>query len=98
MDWDMFRAAYRRIISDRAAGKKVYFHCQHGSDRTGAMASAIKIRETACGRPSFDRTQLWTAINNNLERYGFHSVFFSLRSEIRSWVFDFEKHSEWICR
>ncbi len=30
------------IVTDPAAGK-VFFHCQHGSDRTGAMAAAYRI-------------------------------------------------------
>lgn len=94
-DWKTFRAAFRRVLLERAAGRKVFFHCLHGADRTGALASALAIRETACGR-EFDRAGLWKRIETVLDRHGFHRTFRFLYRDIKSWVFEFERYP-WLC-
>ena len=75
-DWQTFRKAFRFVLGERAAGKKVYFHCLHGSDRTGALATALMLRERACGRGSLgvfhasDELSLAMGFAQRLTKYG----------------------------
>lgn len=94
-DWNTFRKAFRFVLDQRGAGKKIYIHCKHGSDRTGALASAIMIRERACGI-KFDKHVLWSEIDSTLKKYGFHNIYPFLRHKIKDWVFEFEKNP-WLC-
>ncbi len=94
-DYETLKAAFRFVLKERRAGKKVYFHCLHGSDRTGALASAIMIEERACG-VAFDKDRLWNFIQNNLQAYGFHAVYGSLYKTIKSWVYDLNDN-KWLC-
>lgn len=94
-DWTTFRNAFRFVLSERAAGRTVYFHCLHGSDRTGALAAALTIRERACGR-AYDRAALKAEVDAALERHGFHGRYAFLRRSVDGWVTDFEKNG-WLC-
>jgi protein-tyrosine phosphatase len=94
-DWQTFRNALRFVLQQRGEGRKVYFHCLHGSDRTGALAAAIMIRERACGTVP-DKDALWDEISATLDQHGFHTRYVFLRRSIKSWVFEFEKNP-WLC-
>jgi protein tyrosine phosphatase (PTP) superfamily phosphohydrolase (DUF442 family) len=56
---------FLRAVTDPANGK-VYFHCLHGSDRTGAMAAAYRI--------AVDHVPVDKAIEE-MGQYGFHAGF-----------------------
>ena len=94
-DWKTFRNAFNFVLSERAAGHTVYFHCLHGSDRTGALATALTIRERACGR-SHDKAAIKAEVDATLERHGFHGRYVFLRLSIDSWLENLEKN-QWIC-
>ena len=55
---------FLKLATDPANGK-VYFHCYHGSDRTGTMAAAVRIARDG-----------WTTNQAiaELPKYGFHSA------------------------
>ncbi|MFC1679742.1 hypothetical protein ACFL2T_05980, partial [Elusimicrobiota bacterium] len=95
IDWAVLRAAFRHTVIEQAAGRGVHMHCLHGSDRTGALASAIMIRERACGR-EYDKDKLWKEIHATLKQYGFHEVYVNIRLKIRGWVYKLDKNP-WIC-
>ncbi|HNT98776.1 MAG TPA: tyrosine-protein phosphatase, partial [Elusimicrobiales bacterium] len=94
-DWGTFRKAFRFVLSERAAGRTVYFHCLHGSDRTGALAAALTLRERTCGR-NYDKAALKEEIDSALERHGFHGRYAFLRSAIDGWVAE-PASQPWLC-
>ena len=98
-NWKTFREAFRLVLSERAQGRVVYFHCKDGSDRTGALAAALMIRNAACGVPldAAARNALWTRIDQTLSQYGFHEVFAFLHEKIKSWIYD-PSNNRWLCR
>lgn len=99
IDWDVLRAAYAKLLEERAAGRRVYFHCTHGSDRTGAMGAALAVRREACGKPGFDRGALWARVEAELRRHRLHETWFpNLKKDIKSLVYEFEKSEAWLCR
>lgn len=98
-DWDIFREAFHFVAEERQAGRKTYIHCRYGSDRTGALASALIIRDRACsaGGGAVDKDALWSLIDGTLSQYGFHHIYGGLHTTIRSWVYDFE-NNPWLCQ
>ena len=97
-DLKTFKTAYKFVLDETKTGRKVFVHCHYGSDRTGAMASAVTIRDKACNNAGFDKNALWAEVDTTLDKYGFHQVYVSLHERIKSWVFDFESNSDWICQ
>ena len=95
-DMEMFKKAFSFVLSERAAGRQVYFHCKKGSDRTGALAAALLIREKACHR-DFNPDELWNEVKNRLKQHHFHFFFIFLKKDIRSWVYHFDKN-QWLCQ
>jgi len=95
-DWKSFMKAFDFIIEQRKAGRRVYFHCAYGSDRTGSLAAALMIREAACGKV-FDRKELWKKVDSEMEKHNFHGIYVFLRHSIKDWVFDFEANEDWLC-
>jgi hypothetical protein len=97
----MFRSALGRLVKDTTAGTRVYIHCLRGMHRTGALMSALTIRNTACGKP-FNKAALRKDIENALMRdYGFDNIFFRIvlvkwHIEVLSWVDNFEEN-KWLC-
>jgi hypothetical protein len=97
----VFRKAFDRLVKDSSEGTKVYIHCMRGSHRTGALMSALTIRNTACGK-LFDKAALHKDIEEALMRdYGFDEFFFGFvllkwHYEVLDWVDEFEKN-QWIC-
>ena len=97
----VFRNAFHRLIKDTTAGTKVYIHCMKGMHRTGALMSALTIRNTACGK-RFDKAALHKEIEEALMRdYGFDEFFFGFillkwHYEVLDWVDKFEEN-QWIC-
>jgi hypothetical protein len=97
----VFRRALDRLVKDTAAGTKVYIHCMKGMHRTGALMSALTIRNTACGK-RFDKAALRKDIEEALMRdYGFDEFFFGFvllkwHYEVLEWVDDFEEN-KWLC-
>lgn len=97
----VFRRAFDRLVKDTTAGTKVYIHCMRGSHRTGALMSALTIRNTACGK-QFDKAALHKDIEEALMRdYGFDEFFFGFvllkwHYEVLDWVDKFEEN-QWIC-
>ncbi len=80
------------MLAEHKAGHRVYFHCKKGSDRTGALAAALLIREKAC-----NPDELWNEVEIRLKRHHFHPVFIFLKKDIRSWVYRFGQN-QWLCR
>jgi hypothetical protein len=97
----MFRSALGRLVKDTTAGTKVYIHCLLGMHRTGALMSALTIRNTACGK-RFNKAALRKDIEEALMRdYGFGKIFFRIvlvkwHTEVLSWVDNFEEN-QWLC-
>ena len=74
--------------------KKVYIHCFKGSDRTGALSSALMIRYETCGK-SYDPNKLVTEVEDTLAKYNFNRKLFpSLYKEIIGWS---KNPPKWIC-
>ena len=100
-DNPVFRNAFHRLIKDTTAGTKMYIHCMKGMHRTGALMSALTIRNTACGK-QFDKAALHKDIEESLMRdYGFDEFFFGFillkwHYEVLDWVDKFEEN-KWIC-
>ena len=100
-DNPMFRRAFDRLIKDTSSGTKMYIHCMRGSHRTGALMSALTIRNTACGK-QFDKAALRKDIEEALmQDYGFGEFFFGFvllkwHYEVLDWVDKFEEN-KWIC-
>lgn len=72
---------FLKLVTDPANGK-VFFHCHHGADRTGAMAAAYRIA-----------VQGWTAEQAIAEmpQYGFHEGFEDAKlTFIRQFVSDWQ--------
>jgi len=95
-NWEALRQAFLFVIHEHEAGRKVYFHCRHGSDRTGTLAAAITIRENACGA-NFEKNKLWSKVDKTLHQHHFHKVYFHLHGKIRRMVYHFDKNS-WLCQ
>ncbi len=95
-NWKIFKKAFFFTLSERAAGRRVYFHCKKGSDRTGALAAALLIREKACGR-DFNPDELWSEVESQLKQHHFHPVFIFLKKDIRSWVYHLDENP-WLCQ
>ncbi len=97
----MFRKALALLVKDTTAGTKVYIHCLLGLHRTGALMSALTIRNTACGK-QFNRAALHKEIEETLMRdYGFAKIFFRIvlvkwHIEVLGWVDNFEEN-QWLC-
>lgn len=97
----VFRKALDRLVKDTTAGTKVYIHCMKGMHRTGALMSALTIRNTACGK-QFDKAALHKDIEEALMRdYGFDEFFFRTvllkwYYDVLEWVDDFEEN-KWLC-
>ena len=97
----VFRRAFDRLVKDTTAGTKVYIHCMKGMHRTGALMSALTIRNTACGK-QFDKAALHKDIEEALMRdYGFDEFFFGFvllkwHYDVLDWVDQFEEN-QWIC-
>jgi hypothetical protein len=96
-DWSEFKKAYAYVLGQNKAGYDIYIHCEHGSDRTGAMSAALVIRSQACGR-TFDKDALWGRISGDLAKYGFHKADYGhLYSDIKDFVYKFDDNKDWIC-
>ncbi|MFA6583231.1 MAG: tyrosine-protein phosphatase [Elusimicrobiaceae bacterium] len=95
--WTKMAEAYQLVISERAAGRKVFFHCMKGRDRTGTLAALIMMRDRACSG-SYDKEKLWTEVNASMEKYGFNDKhFIFLKRDIKNIAFNFEANRDWIC-
>lgn len=94
-DYHMLVKTFGFVIDKLKKGKQVYIHCYHGSDRTGALSAALKIREAACGN-DYNKRELYEYIKEDLETHGFHSsLYHSMEFNILSWT---QKIPKWICR
>ena len=98
MDWDKFKQAYAFVLDEKSAGRKVFFHCLYGSDRTGMLAATIKMRESACGSPSVDKDKLWEQTQTVLKECNFHKVFGDYTRHMKEMVYKFEDNRSWICK
>lgn len=97
-NWTTFRKAYSFVLDKSKNGNKIYFHCLHGSDRTGTLASALMIRNRACNKQGFDKKALSAEIETTLQKHGFHDIYVFLHHKIKSWVIHFDENSEWLCK
>ena len=97
LDWHIFKTAFKFVLDEQKAGHKIYIHCLHGSDRTGAMAAALVIRDQACGK-QFDKDSLWKRVDADLKTHHFHMVYAHLYHEIKELVYDFDNNREWLCQ
>ena len=97
INYQPLREAYKKIKSLKLnePKSKVYVHCFMGSDRTGALISALKISEKACSGLSYNKESLRVEINENLTKFSFHQFFYPmLYRVIMSWV---DSPPDWIC-
>ncbi|MBF0366193.1 MAG: dual specificity protein phosphatase family protein [Oligoflexia bacterium] len=93
-NYQRLQGAFKAVLQARSLGKKVYIHCNAGVDRTGALSSALMIRERACGK-NYNPEQLYTEIRDTLDHYGYHrNAFPFLYHKILSWT---KKIPSWIC-
>ncbi len=93
-----FQEAFRFVLDERKAGKKVYIHCMKGKDRTGALAAALIIREQACGG-DFDKTRLRDTIEESLKTHHFWLRNYpKWHAEITGWADNFEGNKDWLCK
>lgn len=95
-DWKMLKDAFHFVNAERRAGRKVYIHCDHGSDRTGALAAALTIRLKACGQ-AFDEDELWESVDKTMREHGFHKNYRKIHATVKSWVYGFSKNP-WLCQ
>jgi len=92
--YSTLKEAFREVNLARLQNKVVYIHCYHGSDRTGALASALRIRQVAC-IGDYDKVALRKEIDTTLTKYKFNAAYFpTLRSKILDWTQNVPK---WIC-
>lgn len=92
--YEKLQKAYREVIRAVEDGKNVFIHCYAGKDRTGAIASALKLRELACWQ-EYDIKEMKALITMNLENYGFAFYLYPfLYRNIMKWV---EELPAWIC-
>lgn len=93
-----FQEAFRFVLEERKAGKKVYIHCMKGKDRTGALAAALMIRERACGG-DLDKARLRDTIEESLKAHNFwFRNYPKWHAEITGWVDNFEGNKDWLCK
>lgn len=94
-DFMMIQKAMRKVIEvTETQHSAVYFHCFHGSDRTGTLAAALVIRSKAC-HGTYDQNALKKEIVATLRAHGFHENLYSaLFATIVSWT---TAPPAWIC-
>ncbi|MEI7530009.1 MAG: tyrosine-protein phosphatase [Elusimicrobiota bacterium] len=93
-----FLKAFDAAVAELQAGRNIYIHCQGGTDRTGALATALTIRSYACGK-NFDSHELKNEVMDTLHDFGFWTyVFPSWKTEIRGWIDNFGQNKEWLCK
>ena len=93
-NYNTLKEAFKTVIKEHAAGKTVFFHCYAGRDRTGALASAIKLRYEACNT-TYDKEKMKKELTATLQKFGFMTwVYPFLYSNILSWA---DNLPEWIC-
>jgi hypothetical protein len=92
-----FQKAFRFVLEEGKAGRKVYIHCMKGKDRTGALAAALVIREQACGG-TLDKARLRDTIEASLNAHNFwFRNYPKWHAEIIDWVENFEANRDWLC-
>ncbi|MBF0206246.1 MAG: tyrosine-protein phosphatase [Oligoflexia bacterium] len=93
-NYRMLQAAFKATINAKTRGEIIYIHCYRGKDRTGALASAIMIREATCGK-EYDKKALKKEIDDTLKYYGFkESIYPYLHRQIISWT---QNPPAWMC-
>ncbi len=93
-NYEMLKKAFYFTLREVSESKKVYIHCHYGSDRTGALAAALTLREITCGK-EYNADETWEKIYQDLSHHNFHEHLFpTLLANIKSWVYD---HPEWLC-
>ena len=94
-NYGVLKKAYAHILYFLEQGDgAVFIHCRWGSDRTGALASALLIREKAC-HSNFVPDLLQKEIKQSLDSHGFHRKLYpKLYRNIQSWA---KNVPEWIC-
>lgn len=93
-DYEMLKRAFQEVLLLMESGEKIYIHCRAGSDRTGALASAVYIYKNGCGE-TVDHSKLLKEIDEMLEQYNFHwFLYFNLKNAIEDWA---KNPPDWIC-
>ena len=91
---EQLKRAYRATLIAVYEGKIVYIHCFGGRDRTGALSSALIIRDRSCEK-QYDPDLLMKEVVDTLHRYKFNRWLFPhLYWVILGWV---KNPPEWIC-
>jgi hypothetical protein len=86
--------AFRALITAINKNKIIFIHCYAGKDRTGALVSALRIRDEACGE-EYSIPELKDKLTKELEKYGFNRYIYPfLYSSIMNWA---ENPPSWIC-
>ena len=77
-DYEMLKRAFQFLVQEVSEGETVYIHCFYGSDRTGALASAVTVRSYACGekQKDYDPDAIWELVESDLTFYGFHDALY----------------------
>ncbi len=97
-NWGTLNKAYSFVLDKSRGGNKIYFHCLHGSDRTGTLASALTIREKACNKPGFDKKALLAETEATLRKHDFHKIYIFLHHRIKTWIVQYDENSGWLCK
>ncbi|MDA8324788.1 MAG: hypothetical protein M0033_01065 [Nitrospiraceae bacterium] len=106
VDWYFDMKALKRTfefsVNELKAGRKIYIHCHFGRERTGILAAALTIRDSMCGPDRQNDPQLkektWKTVEAGFVKYGYKSTYAKPFREMRSWINDFEKNKDWLCR
>ncbi len=96
-DYETLKEAFFKVLEIKASDPMsiVYIHCYFGSDRTGALSSALMIREMMCRDEVRDVQDVLSLVTSKLEKHNFHlSLYPYLYEEILSWV---KNRPAWIC-
>ena len=95
-DYKMLEKAFQFLIDENSRNKKVYIHCHYGSDRTGALVSAVTIRLNYCeNKENYNADAAWDKVQSDLRTYNYHDFLYKkLKKNIKLWTYT---PPDWIC-
>ena len=94
IDLNQLKKAFKATLIEVDKGNKIYIHCYEGSDRTGALSSALVIRNKTCDK-IYDNKTLEKEIISELNKYKFNKWLYpSMYDEIVGWT---KNIPVWIC-
>ena len=88
--------AFKTALAERAAGRVVYFDSGIDDERAAAMAAALRIRETSCGKENVDKDHLRNSVSGDLREHGYRDRYKLLNDDIQDWIVHPENNA-WLC-